>query len=184
MNKLNINCPLPKKHYRTTYIILENIENKASMKRNLNYIPDKWSKGMFSKISNFLTMGIPPKEIFDFLYQKINDESIFDGIKKLKRPNSIFKDFKSSFHLLILIDKNGNELDKEKWGYFKKEEFIPPDNKNSLFYKLKEEEICRITSNNKNTKFDEYFRDDGFLKDEYSFISGIFNEKNIKWRKK
>jgi len=154
------------------------------LNKNVKKPKPTWEFGAISVVEKLLRKEIPPEKIIYHITEEVQKNPQIRAGYFPPRPTLIFESIKPAEMQLILIDNTGNELDREKWGYFDGGEFIPPipDN-NKLFYYLQAEEEKRVTFGIKNNKFDEYFRNDGFLLDEYSFISGIFNEKNSKWKK-
>jgi len=144
----------------------------------------RWEFGAIAVIEKLLRQGLPPEKIIFHINEEIiNNPQIRAGFFPL-RPTKLFERIMPKEMRLVLIDEGGEERSREGWGYFEGGEFnAPPENKCSeLFYKLKQEEENRIISGKNNNILNEYFRNDGFLKDEYSFISGIFNEKNTRWK--
>jgi hypothetical protein len=125
-----------------------------------------------------LLQGIPAEKILEHINKYFKDATI------IQKPSEIFNSLNLPDMTLILIDENGEKRDPKIWGDFVENIFIPPDNSKSIFFQLKEEETNRVLYGAKNGQYDNYFRKDGFLIDEYSFISGIFNEKNSKCIKK
>ena len=136
-----------------------------------------WERGIVSIIDKYIREGIPLKEIEEYIRTIVTNNYIFG--KYLPRPKRIFSSFKPKGFKLILVDENRKERDKNIWGYFDNTDtYIKPSNQfiNNIIIEYEK----RILTGEKDRNFNNYFRDDGFLKDEYSFIVGIFNEKNTK----
>jgi len=167
-------------YYATALVIADKFLNEVKHFHNMKIIYPKWEKGLIQCIQTLLQQGITSADI-----EKQLTSGVIFTIEnhKMVKPISLLTEFYKKRYHRILIDSFEKERDKDIWGYFTEiGEYIPPKN-SELFENLKKEEENRVILHQKNREFDIYFEDSGFLKEEYSFISGIFNEFNSKWIK-
>jgi len=171
-----------KDYYETALIILEDFCDEL---RNKRIFPRfKWKQGLLSLLNAKLRQQVPAPELIKHLNNVLNDKRLIKPLKKPPKPSKLFQHFIPKGRRLVLIDEAGVPRNKEEWGYFNEnEEFILPANIDSMYYKLKEEEINRIIKKKRNPELDFYFEPTGYLRSHYSFISGVFNSENCRYEK-
>lgn len=168
-------------YYDTAVAIIDKFTNELKQFHSLRFVPNKWELGMITKVEYLLRNGIELIDIQNCIFNAIPD-IVNNG--KFVKPSQILERLNPTVsYRRILIDNAGNERDKQIWGYFNVGgDYSPPTN-SELFNTLKEEEENRILYNKRKEIYDKYFQAGGFLRPEYSFISGIFNEFNSQWVK-
>lgn len=180
MNNITSSQKTTWNYYETAIVIASQFINEIKHYYNFKIIPSKWEKGLIHKIQYLLQQGIESQDIENCL----SHQTPFVIInRKMTKPSELLSNISLEKYRRILIDGQGQERDKDIWGYFTTEgEYIKPIN-SILFDTLKEEEEKRVLSHQNNSKMDKFFQENGFLKPEYSFITGIFTEHNSKWVK-